>query len=137
MQYFWQNNNIYYCKSKNFPTYLLCTVWYHVLVSEKWHIWTHALYFDKNNLYSVDNTRYHNIFECIYHIVVYRDRFLQCCYIVIQKILYRGISSCYAFLTDESLFAWLPFDVIVYLWQYIYNVVDYYNSLTCERLVFR
>ena len=50
-------------------------------------------YFDKNNLYSVDNTRYHNIFECIYHIVMYRDIFLQYHDIVIQKISYRGITT--------------------------------------------
>ena len=35
MQYLWQNDNRYYCKSKHFPTYLLCTLWHHVLVSEK------------------------------------------------------------------------------------------------------
>ena len=29
-----------------------------------------------NNLYSVDNTRYNNTFECIYHIVGYCDIFL-------------------------------------------------------------
>ena len=39
------------------------------------------------------NTRYHNIFECTCHIVVYRDIFLQCCDIVIQKISYRGITT--------------------------------------------
>ena len=27
----------------------------------------HALYFDNNSLYSVDNTRYNNILECVYH----------------------------------------------------------------------
>ena len=31
------------------------------------------------------------MFECIYHIVVYRDIFLRC--IVIQKISYHGIVS--------------------------------------------
>ena len=41
----------------------------------------------------MDNTRYYNIFECIYHIMVYRDIFLQCRDIVIQKISYRGITT--------------------------------------------
>ena len=35
MQYLWQNDNRYYCKSKRFPTYLLRTLWHCVLVSEK------------------------------------------------------------------------------------------------------
>ena len=74
--------------------YLLCTLWYHVLVSEKnGTLQTHSLYFDKNNLFSVDNTRYNNIFEFFYHIVVYRDIFSLCCDIVIQKISYRGITN--------------------------------------------
>ena len=41
---------------------------------------------------------------------------------------------CYAFPSDESLFTWLPFDVIVYS---IIMVVNYYSSLTYEHLVFR
>ena len=90
MQYLWQNDNRFYCKSKHFPTYLPCTFWHIVLVSEKnGTLWTRALNFDKYNLYSVDNTRYNNIFECI---VGYRDIFLPCCDIVIQKISYRGIT---------------------------------------------
>ena len=65
-------------------------------IRKEWHIMnTCIIYFDKNKLYSVDNTRYHNIFECIYHIVVYRDIFLQYCDIVIQKISYRGITNFY------------------------------------------
>ena len=53
-------------------------------IRKEWHIMnTCIIYFDKNNSYSVDNTRYNNIFECIYHIVVYCDIFLQCCDIVI------------------------------------------------------
>ena len=35
MQYLWQNDNRYYCESKHFPRYLKCTLWHHVLVSEK------------------------------------------------------------------------------------------------------
>ena len=34
MQYLWQNYNILLQK-QTFSTYLLCTLWYHVLVSEK------------------------------------------------------------------------------------------------------
>ena len=45
----------------------------------------------------------------------------------------------YAFLSDEFLFMWFPFDAIISI--PIYNdskmVVDYYSSLTYERLVFR
>ena len=94
MQYLWRNGNRYYCKSKHLPTYLLCTLWHHVFVSEKnGTLWTHTLYFDNNNLYLVDITRYNNIFECI---VVYRDIFLQCCDIAIQKISYRGITNVHS-----------------------------------------
>ena len=35
MQYLWQNGNRYYCKSKHFPHVLPCTLWHHVLLSEK------------------------------------------------------------------------------------------------------
>ena len=31
MQYLWQNDNRYYCKTKHFPTYLLCILWHHVI----------------------------------------------------------------------------------------------------------
>ena len=94
MVYLWQNGNRYHCKSKHFSTYLLsmCFLAPCACIRKEWHI-THVLYFDKNNLCSVDNTRYDNIFECIYHIVVYRDIFLQCRDIVIQKISYHGITT--------------------------------------------
>ena len=46
----------------------------------------------KNNLYSVDNTRYNNIFVRICHIMVYCDIFLQYHDIMIQKISYCGIT---------------------------------------------
>ena len=39
---------------------------------------------------------------------------------------------CYTFLSDESMFTRFPFDVIVII---IIIVVDYYSSLTDERLV--
>ena len=42
-------------------------------------------------------SRYNNMFECIYHIVVYRDIFLQCRDIVIQKISYRGITNTHTY----------------------------------------
>ena len=41
---------------------------------------------------------------------------------------------CYAILSDESLFTWVPFDIIVYV---IIMVVDYYSSLTYECMVVR
>ena len=59
------------------------------------HILTKTIY------KSVDNTRYNNTFECIYHIVVYRDIFLQCRDIVIQKISYRGITSTYTCMKNK------------------------------------
>ena len=59
-------------------------------IRKEWHIMNTCI---KNNLYSVDNTRYNNIFECIYHIAVYRDIFLLCRDIEIHKISYRGITT--------------------------------------------
>ena len=65
-------------------------------IRKEWHIMNTFIIF--YNLYSVDNTRYNNIFECIYHFAVCRDIFFQCRDIVIQKISYCGITNEYVVL---------------------------------------
>ena len=42
---------------------------------------------------------------------------------------------CYAFISDESLFMCVPFDVIVYLQQYNYNGSRLLQSLTYKHMV--
>ena len=44
MQYLWQNDNRYYCKSKHFPHVLPCTLWHHVLVPERMAYYEHMHY---------------------------------------------------------------------------------------------